>query len=135
MALAYISHPDCMLHDMGRHHPEQPARLAAINDRLIASGLELALHHYNAPLVERSVLEAVHDPAYIAEIWARAPAEGLVWLDGDTAMNSHSLNAALRAAGAVVMGVDLVMAGKAGKVFCGVRPPGHHAEHDKAMGF
>ena len=135
MALAYISHPDCMLHDMGRHHPERPARLAAINDRLIASGLELALHHYNAPLIERSVLEAVHDPEYIADIWARAPAEGLVWLDGDTAMNKHSLKAALRAAGAVVMGVDLVMAGQAGKVFCGVRPPGHHAEHNKAMGF
>lgn len=135
MALAYISHPDCMLHDMGRHHPEQAARLAAINDRLIASGLELALHHYNAPLVDRNLLEAVHDVDYVAGIYAQAPTEGLVWVDGDTAMNSHSLNAALRAAGAVEMGVDLVLSGKASKVFCGVRPPGHHAEQAKAMGF
>lgn len=135
MALAYISHPACQLHQMGKHHPERPARLSAINDRLIASGLDMALHHYNAPEVERALLDAVHEPAYVAEIHARSPSEGLIWLDGDTAMNSDTLSAALHAAGAVAMGVDLVMTGKASKVFCGVRPPGHHAERDKAMGF
>ena len=135
MALTYISHPDCLLHAMGRHHPEQPARLSAISDRLIASGLEMALHRVDAPLVERKQLERVHDVAYIDEIYAASPTEGLAWLDGDTAMNPHSLQAALRAAGAVVMGVDLVMRGEARAVFCGVRPPGHHAEHHRAMGF
>ena len=135
MAIAYISHPDCQLHDMGHYHPEQPARLSAINDRLIATGLDMVLHQYDAPLAKRELLEAAHDPAYVDQIFAASPAEGVIWLDGDTAMNPHSLTAALRAAGAVAMGVDLVMEGKAKHVFCGVRPPGHHAEHHRAMGF
>lgn len=135
MAIAYISHYDCQLHDMGHHHPEQPARLSAINDRLIATGLEMVLHQYDAPLATRDLLEAVHDASYIDEIYAAAPAEGIAWVDGDTAMNKHSLNAALRAAGSVALGVDLVMEGKAKQVFCAVRPPGHHAEHHRAMGF
>lgn len=135
MAIAYISHYDCQLHDMGHHHPEQPARLSAINDRLIATGLEMILHQYDAPLATREQLEAVHDVGYIDEIFAAAPSEGIAWVDGDTAMNPHSLNAALRAAGGVVLGVDLVMEGKAKQVFCAVRPPGHHAERHRAMGF
>lgn len=135
MAIAYISHYDCQLHDMGHHHPEQPARLNAINDRLIATGLEMVLHQYDAPLATREQLEMVHDKDYVDEIFAAAPSEGIAWVDGDTAMNKHSLNAALRAAGAVVLGVDLVMEGKVKHVFCGVRPPGHHAEHHRAMGF
>jgi len=120
---------------MGHHHPEQPARLSAINDRLIATGLEMVLHQFDAPLATRELLEAVHDRAYVDEIFAAAPSEGLVWVDGDTAMNPHSLRAALRAAGAVALGVDLVMEGKAKQVFCAVRPPGHHAERHRAMGF
>jgi acetoin utilization deacetylase AcuC-like enzyme len=135
MAIAYISHYDCQLHDMGHHHPEQPARLSAINDRLIATGLEMVLHQYDAPLATRELLEAVHDPSYIDEIFAASPDEDVIWVDGDTAMNKHSLAAALRAAGSVAMGVDLVMDGRAKHVFCGVRPPGHHAERHRAMGF
>ena len=96
MAIGYISHHDCMLHDMGHHHSEQPARLSAINDRLIASGLEFVLRQYDAPLVERVKLEAVHDADYIDEIEAASPAEGVAWVDGDTAMNKHSLTAARR---------------------------------------
>jgi len=135
MAIALISHHDCQLHDMGHHHPEQPARLSAINDRLIASGLEMVLHQFDAPMVTREQLEAVHDQAYIDEIFAASPSEGIAWVDGDTAMNKYSLAAAQRAAGAVVLGVDLVMEGKAKQVFCAVRPPGHHAERHRAMGF
>ena len=135
MAIAYISHQECQKHDMGHHHPEQPARLSAINDRLIATGLDMILHQYDAPLANRDLLEAAHDASYIDAVYAAAPAEGIVWLDGDTAMNSHSLNAALRSAGAVALGVDLVMEGRAKHVFCGVRPPGHHAERHRAMGF
>ncbi|MCB1676571.1 MAG: histone deacetylase family protein [Halioglobus sp.] len=135
MAIAYISHPDCRLHDMGRHHPEQPARLAAIDDRLIASGLDAVLQHHRAQPVARSSLAAVHGASYVNDVFARAPRDGVVWLDGDTAMNEHSLRAARLAAGAVVMGVELALAGEAARVFCAVRPPGHHAERDKAMGF
>jgi acetoin utilization deacetylase AcuC-like enzyme len=135
MSLAYISHPDCQLHDTGPHHPERPARLSAINDRLIATGLDMALHHYNAPLVPRELLEEVHDPAYVARLYEMSPEEGIVWVEGDTAMGKHTLAAALRAAGAAVLGVDLLISGKANKVFCGVRPPGHHAERARAMGF
>lgn len=135
MAIAYISHPECAAHDMGHRHPEQPARLAAINDRIIASGLDMALTHYDAPLVEDTQLSAAHDPEYLARLDALSPAEGVVWVDGDTAMNPFSLRAARRAAGAVVKAVDLVMRGEASKAFCAVRPPGHHAERDRAMGF
>jgi acetoin utilization deacetylase AcuC-like enzyme len=76
-----------------------------------------------------------HHPDYVASIFDVAPTEGLVWLDGDTAMGPHSLKAALRAAGAAVLAVDLVMTGQADRAFCAVRPPGHHAERDRAMGF
>ena len=135
MAIGYISHYDCQLHDMGHHHPEQPARLSAINDRLIATGLDMILHQFDAPPVTRAQLEAVHDLAYIDSIYAAAPSEGTVWLDGDTAMNPHTLRAAELAAGAVAFGVDLVMEERARQVFCAVRPPGHHAERRRAMGF
>ncbi|MGB5582485.1 MAG: histone deacetylase family protein, partial [Gammaproteobacteria bacterium] len=135
MAIAYISHHDCELHAMGPDHPEQPARLSAISNRLIATGLEMVLQQHEAPLATREMLEAVHDPGYIDEILAAAPAEGLVWVNADTAMNTYSLRAALRAAGAVVLGIDLVMEARAKQVFCAVRPPGHHAERHRAMGF
>ena len=134
MTIAYISHSDCLSHDMGRH-PECPERLQAINDRLIASGLDRVLRRYDAPLIDRGLLELPHDPLFVDRVYAMSPSEGLVWLDGDTAMNPCSLQAALRAAGAVQLGVDLVMQGDASQVFCAVRPPGHHAERNKAMGF
>ncbi len=135
MAIAYISHDDCLLHDMGRYHPEQPARLSTIENRLSTSGLDKVLQHYAAPLARRNMLEAVHSPAYVDEIYRLAPQEGHVWLDGDTLMNRHTLNAALRAVGAAVLGVDLVARCQAAQAFCAVRPPGHHAERDRAMGF
>lgn len=135
MAVAYISHHECLNHEMGRHHPEQPARLNAINDRLIASGLEMVLHHFDAPEASREQLLRVHDADYVDQIFAASPAEGLAWLDGDTAMNPHTLRAALRAAGATGLAVDLVLTGQAKQAFCGVRPPGHHAERHRAMGF
>jgi acetoin utilization deacetylase AcuC-like enzyme len=135
MAIGLISHYDCQLHDMGHHHPEQPARLAAINDRLIASGLEMVLHQFDAPEATRELLTAVHDEDYVDTVFSASPEEGIVWLDGDTAMNRHTLKAALRAAGAAAFAVDLVMEGKVKQAFCAVRPPGHHAERHRAMGF
>ena len=135
MSIGFISHPACALHDMGDGHPESPARLAAIQDRLVAAGLDLVLRHYDAPRVTREQLLRAHDAAYVDDVLARDPDEGRVWLDPDTSMNPHSLEAALRAAGAAVSGVDRVMEGHDAAVFCCVRPPGHHATRNRAMGF
>ena len=135
MTTASITHNACKLHDMGSGHPESPQRLAAIKDRLIASGLDGLLQHYDAPLVARESLLRVHTADHIDTIEAKAPRDGLIQLDPDTAMNRHSLEAARRAAGAVVYGVDLVMTGKARNAFCTVRPPGHHALSNRSMGF
>ncbi len=120
---------------MGQGHPEQPARLAAIFDRLIASGLEMIVRQIDAPLATREQLERVHDPDYVQHVFDEAPTDGLVMLDPDTAMGPHTLAAALRSAGAVVHAVDLVMNREFQAVFCAVRPPGHHAERNRAMGF
>jgi acetoin utilization deacetylase AcuC-like enzyme len=135
MQTAYISHPLCLKHDMGAHHPESPARIHAIEDLLIASGLLDYLQLHDAPAATREQLLRVHDAAYIALIESSVPPQGMVQLDGDTAMNPFSYQAALRAAGAVVLGVDLVMARQVENAFCNIRPPGHHAERARAMGF
>jgi acetoin utilization deacetylase AcuC-like enzyme len=135
MHTAYISHPLCLKHDMGAHHPESPARIHAIEDRLIASGLLHYLQQHDAPAAKREQLMRVHDAAYIDSIESSVPSHGIVHLDADTALNPFSYQAALRAAGAVVLGVDLVMSGQAENAFCNIRPPGHHAERARAMGF
>lgn len=135
MQTAYITHPLCLRHDMGAQHPECPVRIHAVEDQLIASGLFGYLQHHEASEVTREQLLRVHDAAYLDAIAATAPQEGMVSLDGDTTMNPFTYPAALRAAGAVVMAVDLVMAGKVENAFCNIRPPGHHAERAQAMGF
>lgn len=120
---------------MGAHHPECPARIHAIEDQLIASGLMDYFQHHDAPEVTREQLLRVHTAAHIDHVAASSPMQGIVHIDGDTAMNPFTYPAALRAAGAVVMAVDLVMAGKVENAFCNIRPPGHHAERERAMGF
>ena len=135
MTVAYITHPDCRLHDMGAQHPECPARLAAIEDQLVASGLSQFLEHLEAPLATREQLERVHDTAFIAALERVSPHTGWVHLDHDTAMNPHTLGAVLRAAGAAVLATDRVVRGESEAAFCGVRPPGHHAGRARAMGF
>jgi acetoin utilization deacetylase AcuC-like enzyme len=132
---AYITHPSCLLHDMGEHHPECPDRLRAIGDRMIASGVDAYLQHREAPAVTREQLARVHGDAYLDAIDAASPRNGLAYLDPDTALCPDSLTAARHAAGAVVHAVDLVMRGECSNAFCAVRPPGHHAESSRAMGF
>ncbi len=133
--IGYISHPDCGLHDAGALHPDTAERLDAINNQLIMSGLDYVLIHHDAPKATVEQLTRAHDDAYVERIFATAPTEGSVEIDGDTVMTKHTLAAALRAAGAGVHGVDLILKGEANPVFCAVRPPGHHAEYAKAMGF
>lgn len=134
-ASAYITHPDCLKHDLGPYHPECPQRLTAIQQELEAAGLHAKLQFYDAPLVSDAQLRRVHSAEYIASVRKSSPHSGLQFLDPDTAMNPHTLNAALRAAGAVVKAVDLLMTQQADNAFCAVRPPGHHAESARAMGF
>jgi acetoin utilization deacetylase AcuC-like enzyme len=135
MATAFIGHADCMKHDMGAYHPECPARLAAIDDQLISSGITGYLQHHQAPLATAEQLARVHPREYIEAIRAAAPQRGIVHLDPDTAMSPGTWDAALRAAGAAVLATDLVVGGQAESAFCSVRPPGHHATRTRAMGF
>jgi acetoin utilization deacetylase AcuC-like enzyme len=135
MATAFIGHADCMKHDMGAYHPECPARLAAIDDQLISSGIGGYLQHHAAPLATAEQLARVHPRDYIEAIRAAAPQRGIVHLDPDTAMSPGTWDAALRAAGAAVLATDLVVGGQAESAFCSVRPPGHHATRTRAMGF
>lgn len=124
-----------MLHDVGAYHPESPARLSAINDHLIAQALDHYFAFYDAPLATFEQLMRVHPAAHLERVKRASPALGIAHLDPDTAMNPHTWQAALRAAGAGVMAVDLVMSGEVQNAFCAVRPPGHHAERATAMGF
>ncbi len=132
---AYITHPSSLLHEMGPYHPECPDRLHAIGDRLISAGLDVYLRHYTAPAVTHVQLARVHGAEYLASIEAASPATGLHYLDPDTALNPHTLEAARHAAGALVLATDLIARGECRTAFCAVRPPGHHAERNRAMGF
>jgi acetoin utilization deacetylase AcuC-like enzyme len=134
MPIAYLTHTDCLKHDMG-HHPECPARISAIDDQLTASGLLNLLKHYDAPKASIEQLTRVHSSEYVKWVYDKSPQSGTFQLDSDTAMNPHSLNAALRSAGAAIKAVDLLMSGEANRAFCNIRPPGHHAGRTSAAGF
>lgn len=135
MTIAFISHTDCSKYETPSLHPDTAERMAAIKDQLLASGLDMILRHYDAPEVSDEQLARVHDLTYIKSLSLQAETNASVWLDGDTLMTPPMLQAARRSAGAGVKAVDLVMTDKALHAFCCVRPPGHHAESNKAMGF
>lgn len=133
--VALLSHPDCARHDPGAGHPECAARLRAIDDQLIASGLADHLQRLEADPATVEQLLRAHDAALLRWIEDQAPASGFVHLGDDITLNPWSLRAALRAAGAVVQAVDGVMAGHFDSAFCNVRPPGHHASRNHSSGF
>jgi acetoin utilization deacetylase AcuC-like enzyme len=135
MTIAIISHPDCLLHYTGKSHPERPERVEVIQESLKKYPFKKKPVFHQAPLADREQLIETHDAAYVDWIFSISPKHGHIAIDADTIMSPHTLNAALRAAGAVILGVDLVMGKKAQAAFCNIRPPGHHAEKEKAMGF
>ena len=135
MTTAYITHPDCLRHEMGAGHPECPERLGAVNEHMRSSGLLEQLRRLEAPLAVPDDLKRVHRASYVDLIFEHAPTEGYVQLDPDTSMNPYSLAAARRAAGAGVLAVDELLAGNAANAFCAVRPCGHHATPNRSMGF
>src|SRR5256885_13208151 len=135
MRAAFVTHADCLKHEMGASHPERPARLAAIEDELIASGIGQHLERYDAPLATDEQLARVHPIEYVKAIREVAPREGTIHLDPDTAMNRWSLQAALLAAGAAGLATDLGLPKKASFAFFSVRPPRHQPCRARAMGF
>jgi acetoin utilization deacetylase AcuC-like enzyme len=139
MSTVFYSHNECKLHDMGRGHPECPARLDAITDHLRATGLDLALTLLDAPYATPAHIGRAHTALYTSEMHdtlQRVHDEGRTHaIDPDTFACPATLAAALRAAGAAVAATDDVLAGRASNAFCAVRPPGHHATRDAAMGF
>jgi acetoin utilization deacetylase AcuC-like enzyme len=129
-----LTHPDCVLHNPGPGHPERPERLKAVLAALDHPDFA-ALDRREAPFATQAQIARVHGAAFVAELLDSVPESGMVRLDADTVMSPGSGNAALRAAGAAVAAVDAVLKGEAANAFCAVRPPGHHAEPDQAMGF
>ena len=134
MATLILTHPACLEHDAGPGHPERPQRLLAIMEAL-AEDEFAGLTRREAPRADRELLRLVHPESHIERVLGAVPASGYRALDGDTVLSPGSGEAALRAAGAVAAAVDAVMAGDFVNAFCAVRPPGHHAEPNRAMGF
>ncbi|WP_439599009.1 histone deacetylase family protein [Falsiroseomonas sp.] len=135
MSVLLFTHLACLRHDPGEGHPECPDRLRAVL-RALDAGEFLELIRAEAPLATEEQLRRVHPAAYVEAILGIRPeGEERVALDGDTLMSAGSAEAALRAAGAAVAGVDAVCRGEVRRVFCATRPPGHHAEPNRPMGF
>lgn len=133
--VGYVTHPAYLLHDMGRGHPESPERLRAIRVQLEASGTWSRLQQVEPRRAERKWIELVHRSSYVDSLERRSPSSGYTSLDPDTSMSPGTLNAAYLAVGGALEAVDAIMRQQIDQAFCAVRPPGHHAEADRAMGF
>jgi len=135
MIATLISHPSCHQHHMPAGHPECPERIDAINNQLTANGIDGLLYHREAPAATDEQLLRSHTLEHLHKITRAIPAEGIDFFADDVYLSPQTLRAARHAAGAAVMGVDMIMRGETDAVFCNVRPPGHHAERARAMGF
>ncbi|UWQ53844.1 histone deacetylase family protein [Leisingera caerulea] len=131
MTTALITHADCLNHVTPEGHPERVARL----EHILHALEPLDVERVTAPMAAEDDILRVHPASYLSDLRKASPAEGWSQIDGDTFMSPGSLDAAFRAAGAVVRGVDMVLGGEVQNAFAAVRPPGHHAETDTAMGF
>lgn len=132
MSTLLIQHDDCSRHNPGPRHPESAQRVQAVMSGM--DGLK-GLQKLPAPLANAEQVTRVHPAEFWATLKAEEPAEGHFAIDPDTFLNPGSIDAALRASGAICFAVDQLLAGKAQNAFCAVRPPGHHSEPEKAMGF
>jgi len=132
MSTIIIQHDDCLRHDPGPKHAESTQRIKAV-----LSGLEglKGLQMLPAPLATSEQIQRVHPAEFWADITAKEPTEGLYTIDPDTFLNKGSIDATLRASGAMCFAIDQILDGKALRAFCAVRPPGHHSEPETAMGF
>ncbi len=134
MPTLLVSHPDCLAHEVPLGHPERPDRLRAI-DRALSAPIFDGLVRVEAPLARESAIGLAHPEHHILGLKARTPREGFYEIDADTTLSPGTYTAALRSAGGAVMAVDEVLAKRADNAFVATRPPGHHAEHETAMGF
>ena len=135
MRCALFTHPDCLLHEAEPGHPERPARLVAILNHLIETGLESELDYLTPNPAGIADFDTIHDSGFVRSLYAAIPNHGIAHLDADTSLGPMTVNAAELAAGAVRDAVELVLRGDSRRAFCAIRPPGHHAEEDQAMGF
>lgn len=137
MTVGIIGHYRCGEHDMGEHHPENGKRLTAISDQLIRSGLDYVVRQFDSKPIDKKLLSLAHTQEHIDFVFDNAPNEGEenFTVGPDSVMNEKTLTSILYSAGAAVDAVDLVMENTLSTAFCTTRPPGHHAEHNKGMGF
>lgn len=134
LKLAVISHPSCILHAI-KNHPECPDRVSVINKALVDSDFWEKIVYLTAPLALKEKILLAHSKGHVNYIFSNSPCKDVFVIDPDTIMMQHSLDAAQRAAGAVIFAVDLITSGEYKRAFCNIRPPGHHAEKNQAMGF
>ena len=134
MTTHYYQHKACLRHEPGIHHPESPDRLRSIAAKLNVTDFEY-LQCFESPKVKLETIAMMHDPKYIDSVLNSIPERGSIQLDADTILSSGSGEAILRAAGGVCAAIDDVLKHDASNAFCGMRPPGHHAEFSQSMGF
>lgn len=135
MKLGYYSYTTHLTHDVGDMHPEHPMRIIAINHALERSGLMSDMHQGICTHAAQLDLHRAHNTGYIEQLQVMSPANGMILADEDTPMTAGSLDAAYKAAGCAISALDDLMSNKVDRAFCAVRPPGHHAQSNKSMGF